>query len=220
VTAGAWALGVPVGTANAGVPAAPSADATAGSGTKCYVTAIGTAGGTASSQDLDGGPVTLTSPSYDLSAFSGAQVSMAVWYYCDDTTTTPTQADRLRIEVSNGGAWVLMEEISANLQWAVKTYNIASFVPLTGTVSVRVIATDNPNNSVTEAGLDEFSITVTECVSAPACPADINGDGAIDAADLATLLSSWGSPKNDLDGDGVVAASDLATMLSSWGACQ
>jgi hypothetical protein len=220
VTAGAWALGVPVGTANAGVPAAPAADATAGSGTKCYVTAIGTAGGTASSQDLDGGPVTLTSPAYDLSAFSGAQVSMAVWYYCDDTTTTPTQADRLRIEVSNGGAWVLMEEISANLQWAVKTYNIASYVPLTGTVSVRMIATDNPNNSVTEAGLDEFSISVTECVSAPACPADLNGDGAIDAADLATLLSSWGSPKNDLDGDGVVAASDLATMLSSWGVCQ
>jgi hypothetical protein len=83
-----------------------------------------------------------------------------------------------------------------------------------------MIATDNPNNSVTEAGLDEFSISVTECVSAPACPADLNGDGAIDAADLATLLSSWGSPKNDLDGDGVVAASDLATMLSSWGVCQ
>jgi len=219
VTAGAWALGVPVGTANAGVPAAPAADATPGSGTKCYVTAIGAAGGVASSQDLDGGPVTLTSPAYNLSAFSGAQVSMAVWYYCDDTTTTPTQADRLRIEVSNGGAWVLMEEISANLQWAVKTYNIASFVPLTGTVSVRMIATDNPNNSVTEAGLDEFSISVTECVSAPACPADLNGDGAINAADLATLLSSWGSPKNDLDGDGVVAASDLATMLSSWGSC-
>jgi hypothetical protein len=220
VTAGQWALGVPIGTANAGAQASPSTDATPGSGTKAYVTGLGAAGGTAASQDLDGGPVRLTSPVLNLAGFSSVTASMAVWYYCDDTTTTPTQADKLRIEVTNGGGtWVLMEEISANLQWAVRTYTIENFVALTNTVQIRMVATDNPNNSVTEAGLDEFVVSAAECVSAPACPADINDDGMVDSGDLGTLLSAWGTAKADLDGDGATDSTDLGILLSGWGSC-
>ncbi len=55
-----------------------------------------------------------------------------------------------------------------------------------------------------------------------ACPADFDGGGAVDAGDLAALLSSWGDCPDcpaDLDGDDVVGASDLAALLSAWGAC-
>jgi uncharacterized membrane protein len=53
------------------------------------------------------------------------------------------------------------------------------------------------------------------------CPADLNGDGEVGAADLAALLSAWGGAAGsaDLDGDGAVGASDLAALLSAWGAC-
>jgi hypothetical protein len=57
----------------------------------------------------------------------------------------------------------------------------------------------------------------------PACPIDLDGDGSIGAADLASLLSSWGSNPGhpaDLDGNGLVNAADLANMLSHWGACE
>jgi hypothetical protein len=112
-----------------------------------------------------------------------------------------------------------MESISANLQWATKSYNLASFVTLNSTVQIRVIATDNPNNSVTEAGIDEFQISVAECISAPACPADFDNDGIVGGADIAALLNAWGSAKRDLDGDGNTGGSDLAILLNSWGAC-
>lgn len=47
---------------------------------------------------------------------------------------------------------------------------------------------------------------------------DLNGDGVVNAADLAILLSAWGkSGPADLDGDGLVTASDLAALLSNWG---
>jgi hypothetical protein len=47
---------------------------------------------------------------------------------------------------------------------------------------------------------------------------DLNGDGAVDAADLAILLGAWGtSGPGDLDGDGVVDAADLAILLGAWG---
>jgi predicted outer membrane repeat protein len=50
-------------------------------------------------------------------------------------------------------------------------------------------------------------------------PADLNGDGFINAADLSLLLSMWGSagPVGDINGDGAINAADLALMLSVWG---
>jgi hypothetical protein len=54
----------------------------------------------------------------------------------------------------------------------------------------------------------------------PPCPADLDGSGAVDAADLAALLNGWGgSGAADLDGNGLVDAADLASMLNAWGPC-
>jgi hypothetical protein len=52
------------------------------------------------------------------------------------------------------------------------------------------------------------------------CSGDLDGNGSIDAADLAALLGAWSTPAADLDGDGVTGASDLATLLGGWGSCQ
>jgi hypothetical protein len=49
--------------------------------------------------------------------------------------------------------------------------------------------------------------------------ADLDRDGSVDAADLATLLSEWGECAgcdSDFDGDGSTGAADLAVLLSSW----
>ncbi len=47
---------------------------------------------------------------------------------------------------------------------------------------------------------------------------DLNGDGQVDAADLAALLGRWGTsdPDADLNGDGLVNAQDLARVLGFW----
>jgi len=56
--------------------------------------------------------------------------------------------------------------------------------------------------------------------AATPCPADLNGDGVVDGADLGILLSAWGgSGVGDLNGDGVVDGADLGGLLSEWGAC-
>ncbi len=54
------------------------------------------------------------------------------------------------------------------------------------------------------------------------CPPDLNGSGAVDAADLALLLGAWGpNPGHpaDLNSDGAVNAADLALLLGAWGPC-
>ena len=51
------------------------------------------------------------------------------------------------------------------------------------------------------------------------CPGDYNGDGFRDGADLATLLSAWGTAGGDINGDGATDGADLSTLLSGWGTC-
>ncbi len=66
-----------------------------------------------------------------------------------------------------------------------------------------------------------FGMIATIDVVLP-CPADFNNDGAVNAADLAQLLGSWGPCPccpADLDGNGVVGAPDLAQLLGTWGPC-
>jgi hypothetical protein len=53
--------------------------------------------------------------------------------------------------------------------------------------------------------------------SAPANPADLNGDGSVNGADLGQLLGAWGTPgPGDLDGDGSVTGADLGLLLAAW----
>ncbi len=57
------------------------------------------------------------------------------------------------------------------------------------------------------------SITVLPSAPSP----DFDGDGFVNASDLATLLGNWGlSGNTDLDQDGSTGAGDLATLLGAW----
>ncbi|MBL9118876.1 MAG: hypothetical protein JNL80_03045 [Phycisphaerae bacterium] len=54
----------------------------------------------------------------------------------------------------------------------------------------------------------------------PPCPADLTADGAVDGADLATLLGNWANGGvADFDRSGAVDGADLATLLGAWGPC-
>jgi len=62
-----------------------------------------------------------------------------------------------------------------------------------------------------------------DVVVAGGSPADLNGDGVVNAADLAMLLGGWGvvdpcppTVPADLSGDCAVNAADLALLLGDW----
>ena len=63
---------------------------------------------------------------------------------------------------------------------------------------------------------------VVNVILPPTCPADLDGDGAVGAADLAQLLGAWGpnlGHSADFNGDWMVGAADLAQLLGAWGPC-
>lgn len=68
--------------------------------------------------------------------------------------------------------------------------------------------------------LGDVCLTLTLSAS---CAADLDGNGAIDAADLAIVLGAWGDCADcaaDIDGNGTVNGADLAVVLGAWGACR
>ncbi|MHC4908889.1 MAG: DNRLRE domain-containing protein [Planctomycetota bacterium] len=53
------------------------------------------------------------------------------------------------------------------------------------------------------------------------CPADTNGDGAVDVQDLVNVILAWGTDDiaADVNGDGTVDVQDLVDVIVAWGPC-
>lgn len=228
LTAGAWERAVPVGTINAGAQAAPNADTTA-DGTFAFVTQNGAPGGAASAADLDGGPTRLTSPTIDLSG-SNAVISYSRWFYCNQQGAAG--ADTLITEVSNdnGATWVTVSSTDGTnsgagtpTQWQSDSFIVSAFVTPTDQVRVRFTTSDNPNGSVTEAAIDDFTVGRIVCPT-PSCRGDIaNDDGLVNVDDLNVILSNFGQnvgvghPADLANNDGTVDIDDLNVILSAFG---
>ena len=159
LAAGAWAVADPNGTVNFGSVASPEDDAGANEDVKCFVTENGAPGGAANANDVDGGPTRLLSPIFDLSGTDGI-ISYQRWLYCEDQNL-PSEADVLVTEVSNDGgtSWTVVHQTGGTgSAWEPASFRVGEFVTPTAQVRVRFSVADTPNNSVTEAGIDNFRI--------------------------------------------------------------
>ena len=59
------------------------------------------------------------------------------------------------------------------------------------------------------------------CDHGNSCPADFNGDGTVDSADMGILLANWYTTvvDTDLNCDGNVDGMDLGLLFAAWGPC-
>jgi hypothetical protein len=218
---GGWVVVDPVGTVVSGQLAAPEDDATSNFGLKCFVTGNGVVGGAASASDVDLGPTTLMSKAIDLTGQDGL-ISFAAWFFCDDVGVAG--ADFLNVDISNndGQTWTPVYQIATtNSLWKAHFIRVSDYVAPTAQVKVRFWTVDSPNNSTTEAGIDNFQVEAILCEGA--CPADLDSNQVVDGADLGNLLSQWGAVTGkstaDFNSDGVVDGADLGALLSQWGPC-
>jgi hypothetical protein len=172
LTDGAWEVGVPAGGGGRGDPPADFD----GSG-QCWLTA-----NRAGNSDVDGGPTRLTSPAFDLTGRHDVHVSYARWFTNDDSDVA-----RLDVEASSddGATWHLIESVAGGGAWTVADHNLADFIALTSTVRLRFSATDNPNDSVTEAAIDRFQLVQYDCpLMFDVAPSDAQLGSALD-------LTTW-----------------------------
>jgi hypothetical protein len=162
LTTGAWQIATPIGTTLSGQFAAPPEDGESSTAaTRCWVTQNGLPGGTAAAADVDGGPTDLISPPLNFAGTDGF-VSYRRWFFCSTTE------DTLVVSVSNdnGSTWTTVETVPSggNNQWIQRQFRVGQYVAPTATVRVRFRASDNPNNSTVEAGMDVFTADAFTCV--------------------------------------------------------
>jgi hypothetical protein len=201
---GPWERGVPAGGGVRGDPASDYDD----SGS-CYLT-----DNVPGNSDVDGGPTMLISPLFDATTLADPWIAYARWFTNDDR-----DIDRMDIHVSNddGASWVLVESVPHQIGWKEASFRIDDHVTPTSTVRVRFSATDNPNDSVTEAGIDGVRLFGYLCDGG--VPGDVDGDGDVDTEDLLAVLAAWGDCDGcpeDFNGDGVVDTEDMLVVLANW----
>ncbi|MBU0639856.1 MAG: hypothetical protein KKB50_13390 [Planctomycetes bacterium] len=168
LTDGPWGRGVPVGGGDRGDPPTDYD----GSGA-CYLT-----DNVDDNSDVDGGPTRLISPTFELLEGVDYRINYARWFYNDDH-----DIDRLDVHIHNGTSWVLVESVPHVDGWVYRTIDVSDYVTPPATIQMRFSATDNPNDSVTEAGIDAFSLVAVEC-EPPYEIGDLNCDGNIDGFDI------------------------------------
>jgi hypothetical protein len=212
LTDGQWTRGVPVG----GGRADPYFDFDASGAAFVTDNASG-------NSDVDGGTTRLTSPLMDASD-PDAILSYARWLH-NQAGSAPGE-DTMLVEVSDdaGASWVALETVGptgvdSGGGWMKQSFRIGDIPGVTPSTQFRVRFSvgDTINPSVVEAGVDAVRIEAATC--APACGANLNCAGAIDASDLSLLLGAWGAQGGlaDITGDGGVGTDDLAALLGAWG---
>lgn len=208
LAAGQWERGVP---ADNGADGDPTSDYDHSG--RCWLT-----GNQPGNSDVDGGPTVLTSPVLNLLSGINPTISFARWISCDDGPD-----DRIICEASanNGVTWSQVEIASSTGDWRKKSYSLNSAIPSTAHVRIRFVISDNPNNSITEAAIDDFMIKYESLSDQPPppVPGDINGDGVVNVQDVLALLSNFGQCNgcsSDLNSDGVVDVYDLMQFLSTY----
>lgn len=211
-TSGAWDRGVPVNDPEWNFAPLQDAD---GSG-RCFLTQ-----NEPGNTDVDGGAVRLTSPPIDMTG--GHVVLSWAWFL---RLTVSVHDDRLLVELEQAdGTWVEIarHDVNGGLDWytaRVGSDELAAAGIQVGPHSrLRFTAVDTEQPSVVEAGVDGVRVMVVACHDP--CGADLDGSGAVDAADLLAVLAAWGSgePVADIDGDGAVGVGDLLAVLGGWGDC-
>jgi hypothetical protein len=110
-----------------------------------------------------------------------------------------------RIFYGNGGFPGTVYSFNPDLtqRWSLAVSNLNQAGP--------VLAGDGSMLLATTAGVRSY-------FDPPACaPADLNCDGAVNAADLSALLLGWGTAAGDVTGDGTTNAADITALLLAWG---
>ena len=212
-SSGQWTRVVPVGTS-----VQPEFDVTPNEGQSCYVTGQHL-GGSEGLTDVDDGPFELVSPVIHLTT-EDAVVSYTRWFVSEIGTP-----DELVVEVSRngGGVWSVVEVVTETDGWEPHTFRLSEHPELGGSrLRVRFTVSDLPNDSLTEAAVDEFTVEAIRC---DALPGDADGDGVVTSADYAVFSTCLSGPNRyttsseclvfDATTDGHVDLADVSVLLGS-----
>lgn len=206
-TDGDWQRGIPVTVTGTYAFNPPFAAGGTGS---AFVT-DNTDPGAATTSDVDGGAVILTSPAIN---GSRGQLTICFDYFLSINEVGGASPDGLFVEVSANGAagpWTRVLSLTANPSggcvWTTQSISTsqlaAAGVTNQSDIRIRFLASDNasPNQSIVEAGIDNVRVQTANP------PPDCNSNGIADATDIANATSA------DCNSNGIPDECDVSNSI-------
>jgi hypothetical protein len=123
----------------------------------------------ANNDDVDGGPTILASPPMTLNG-DEAFISYARWVFGNGAGIT----DSLVTQISDDGTtWITVASSShTNGQWEAHSFKVSDYLSPGVNVWARFVASDLPNDSVFEAGIDDVRASKVICAATCVSQAD------------------------------------------------
>ncbi len=178
-------------------------------GAFCYITGLN-GGGQAGDLDLDGGTTRLISPTLDFSSGDGL-ISYKRWFFCNDGSAAERDEMIVAVSSNGGSSYTTVETIELKAGgWIENSFRVSDYVTPTANVVVRFTASDDPNDSVTEAGVDSFTASLFDCAPGPAAEANFyNGSGTNSVCFISSSLPVLGTQWNT----GVGGSANLSFVI-------
>lgn len=157
---GRWERGEPIGTRFGVDFFAPNADASQDFGRMAYVT--GNGGGSASSDDVDGGNTVLTSPEFGAIVGEDDPVVSYKYWFANLSGQTPLN-DTLTISITDGVTTAVVRKYTERtIEWAADTFRVADFLDASTGLRL-IVSTEDFDDSghLVEAGFDNFRVSGT-----------------------------------------------------------
>jgi len=187
INVGAWVRDDPIGTSVGAAQAQPEDDSPFGVGTRCFFTGQGSVGGNPDQNDVDNGPRTLTSPTIAI-PYPTAELRYSYWLY------SSAQNDRLLVDLSTDGIqWInARTHTLAGGGWREERIDVGSHVAVGSTLRVRFSISDTPNDSITEAAIDD--VVVSTLLASGCTLPSVYCTPKIDSSFCIPLMSVQGYP--------------------------
>ncbi|GAB4500249.1 MAG: hypothetical protein OHK0019_38390 [Saprospiraceae bacterium] len=163
---GFWERGEPKGTSSQNEFVNPEFDVDTDAGDECYVT--GNSGTDIANDDVDGGSVTLTSPTMKLAGYSDAVLTFWYWFYNGGGQGTPPN-DKLEARVTNGNQTVtLFTENTSASDWRFSgEIHLKDYIAFSDNMQVQFVTADDQPGHLVEAAIDVFRVVPGAVLSAP-----------------------------------------------------
>ncbi|MHC5114834.1 MAG: choice-of-anchor J domain-containing protein [Planctomycetota bacterium] len=162
----------------------------------------------------------LTSPPLDCSNYTGVRLSFWRWLGVESS-----QWDHATVSVStDGSTYTTIWENAGSMSdgaWVYQEYDISAIADGQSSVSLRW--TMGPTDgSVFYCGWNIDDVRITGLDADSSCPADLNGNGSVDFADILEVIAAWGPCAcctADVDGSGDIGFGDILAIIGAWGPC-
>lgn len=157
---GFWERGEPVLTFSNGMVIQPGNQTTIDGRNAFFTGLINSNANGAGSNDVDDGHVSLTSPRFDLADSSDPWINCSIWYSRDGFATSINDTLDVLLSGDDGATWVRVDSITTSpQQWVRYSYQVKNAIMPTDSMRFRVVASDLRDQSLVEAGLDDFVIS-------------------------------------------------------------